>query len=304
MNNLAIKYRPNTLDELLIDDENRKLLQSYIDNQKIPPILLDGPPGIGKTTIAKILVQEIAPHDNIYVNASSENGIDMVRNKVENFISKACFDGGIKIVFMDEADGLSNSAQQSLKNPMEEYGEYVRFIFTTNNLSKIDDAIKSRCKKIHFNPDFSQYMKRCVTILNKEGIQYEKSELAKFFTEAKKAMPDMRTILTDILEPSIISGKLEVRPFVAEKVFIPELINVILSGSRPFDTRKFYLENSSKFNNDYYFLMVSMINNLTTYNMDVDKKCEWADMLGEFIWRHSTHPDPEINFFTLILNLK
>ena len=130
-NNLWVeKYRPKTIDEMVLSGENRAYFNTLKD--EVPNLLFVGTPGIGKTTIAKIIVQDILKCQYLYINASDENGIDTIRSKVCGFSQTKSLDGSIKIVILDEADGITIDGQRALRNTMEEYSSFTRFILTAN----------------------------------------------------------------------------------------------------------------------------------------------------------------------------
>src|SRR6476469_5737122 len=144
------KYRPKTLDELVLDSDNRTYFNSLKGKQEIPNLLFLGPPGIGKTTLSKIIVKEILNCQYLYINASDESGIDTIRNKVKSFAQTRSMDGKVKICLLDECDHLSSvnsglgntNAQAALRNLMEEYSGTTRFILTGNYRHKIIPALQ------------------------------------------------------------------------------------------------------------------------------------------------------------------
>ena len=151
------KYRPKNLDELVIDSDVKKRIKSFEEDGEIPHLLLVGTAGIGKTSLAKILVNDVLDCEYLNINASDEGGIDMVRNEVKSFASSATFDGKPKVIILGEADGLTSAAQNSLKEIIEDYAESTRFIFTANDISKISFDliinIRSNCRISFFrNP--------------------------------------------------------------------------------------------------------------------------------------------------------
>jgi DNA polymerase III delta prime subunit len=143
MNLWIEKYRPQTLDDMCLSDSIRAFFSSFTN--EIPHFLFTGNPGTGKTTISRIIVQDILKCDYLYINASDETGIDNIRVKVSGFVQTKSFDGGIKVVVLDEADGLSKEAQKCLRNLMEDYAKVARFILTANYRHKIIAPLQSRC---------------------------------------------------------------------------------------------------------------------------------------------------------------
>ncbi len=146
------KYRPRKLTEYVGNEHLVKKVGSYIKNDDIPHLLLYGKAGTGKTTLARIIVNDILGCNFLYINASDESGIDVIRHNITNFAQTKSFDGGIKVVILDEADGLTPQAQAALRNTMETYAKYCRFILTANYRHKIIPALQSRCQSLNLKP--------------------------------------------------------------------------------------------------------------------------------------------------------
>jgi replication factor C small subunit len=117
------KWRPKTLSDFIISDKNKTIIDSFKDKKEIPNLLFTGTPGLGKTSLAKILVNDILDCQYLYINASDENGIDTIRNKVTGFAQTKSLDGKIKVIILDETDGLSIDAQRALRNTIEEFAK-------------------------------------------------------------------------------------------------------------------------------------------------------------------------------------
>jgi DNA polymerase III delta prime subunit len=186
------KYRPKNINEYVFRDENQKQqIESWIKDQSIPHLLFSGGAGIGKTTLAKVLMNEldVNPYDVLEINASRTNSVDDVRDKIVNFSRMIPF-GSFKIVLLDEADYLSVNAQAALRGVMEEYHHTVRFILTCNYPNKIIPALHSRCQGFHIETvDKDEFTARVATILISENIDLDLDTLD---TYVKATYPDLR----------------------------------------------------------------------------------------------------------------
>lgn len=172
---LVEKYRPKDIKDVIGLDGKFNI---KID-QNLPHLLLCGIQGSGKTTLAKIIIKELGA-EALILNSSKDRGIDMVRNQVNSFAACQSMNGGIRIVFLDEADGITNEGQTSLRNAMETYAANCRFILTCNYPNKIIDPIKSRCVVVEFNGIKSEdVVARLEYICKEEGIPYERDALVK-----------------------------------------------------------------------------------------------------------------------------
>ena len=192
------KYRPKKLDDFVISEENKSIITSFIQKNEIPNLLFTGTPGIGKTSLAKILVNDILKCQYLYINASDENGIDTIRTKVTNFAQTKSIDGKIKVIILDETDGLSLDGQRALRNTMEEYSKITRFILTANYKHKIITALQSRCQSIDLVPPLTLVAKRCLFILKAEKIDIVESDKIKVAQLVKSFYPDLRKCINEL----------------------------------------------------------------------------------------------------------
>jgi DNA polymerase III delta prime subunit len=185
------KYRSKILDEYVGNEQLKQIVAQYIEKNDLQNLLLYGTPGTGKTTLAKLIVNNFNC-DYLYINASDERGIDTIRDKVQGFASSASFKP-IKIIILDEADFLTIQAQASLRNIIETYSRTTRFILTCNYLERIIDPLQSRCQVLKITPPSKKEVAKHISvILDKEDIHYTLEDLVLI---VNKHYPDVRKIL-------------------------------------------------------------------------------------------------------------
>jgi DNA polymerase III delta prime subunit len=206
------KYRPKTVSECILPDSIKNTFQEYVNKKEIPNLLLTGQAGSGKTSLAKALCNEVGC-DYLFLNGSSENGIDTFRTKITNYASSVSLSGGKKVIIIDEADFLTPQVFAALRAGIESFSKNCTFILTGNFKNKFPEAIQSRCSSIDFSIGkddkknlITQFFKRVCNILDKEDIEYDKPSVAEFIT---KYFPDNRKILNELQRYSV-SGKIDV----------------------------------------------------------------------------------------------
>ena len=212
------KYRPATIEECILPENLKSVFAKMVSEKSFPNMLLCGTAGLGKTTVAKALCQELGL-EYLLINASEDNGIDVLRNRIRRFASESSLVGGVKVVILDEADHLNpTSTQPALRGFIEEFHKNCRFIMTCNFKNKVIDPLHSRCTPIEFNSSkkviaqlCAQFLRRACSILDKEGIKYEKKIVAELIMQFA---PDWRRVLNELqrytvggeLSPAVLSA--------------------------------------------------------------------------------------------------
>jgi DNA polymerase III delta prime subunit len=201
------KYRPKTVDGYVFRDEHQKAqIQRWIKEGTIPHLLFSGNAGIGKTTLARILLNELQVNDLdvLEINASRTNSVEDVRDKIVNFVQMIPF-GDFKVVLLDEADYLSPNAQAALRGVMEEYHTTARFILTCNYPNRVIPALHSRCQGFHIErTDITEFTARVATILVDETVDFDLDTLDTF---VKATYPDLRKCI-NMVQMNSVDGKL------------------------------------------------------------------------------------------------
>ncbi len=206
------EYRPKTIDDCILPQSLKTLFTSFIQKGELSNILLSGPPGIGKTTVAKALCDQLNC-DWVMINGSEESGIDVLRSKIKNFASTVSLSGGKKVVILDEADYLNpQSTQPALRGFIEEFHNNCRFILTCNFKNRLIDPVHSRFSTIEFriaNKDkpklASKLFERAVYILKEQNVDFDEPVLAELI---KKHFPDFRKLINELQRYSV-SGKID-----------------------------------------------------------------------------------------------
>lgn len=206
------KYRPQTIDDCILPEGLKTTFKQFIASGELPTFLFCGGAGVGKTTVAKALCNEVDA-EFMFINGSEESGIDVLRTKIKNFASSISLEGRPKVVILDEADYLNaNSTQPALRAFIEEFSNNCRFIFTCNYKHRIIEPLHSRCAVIDFkieNKDkpkiASQIFKRVCTILKGENVEYDDKVVAEL---VNKHFPDFRRIINELQRYSV-SGKID-----------------------------------------------------------------------------------------------
>jgi len=296
------KYRPSKITDIILNDGNREFFNNL--DEKTPHIFLWGAPGAGKTTLAKIIVNDILKCQYLYINASDENGVDTIRNKVISFSQTKSLDGNIKVIILDESDGLTNESQRVLRNVMEEYSENVRFILTANYANKIIEPIQSRCLVFNIKPNLEESYNRCLYILQNENIKIDDDTktLLKPFIEKRNL--DLRRCINDLQRYSV-DGKLNLNSsFSNSNIHAQHIIKSLLLKDSCWNIRKYVLSNEINFDYNYGNLMKEMFEILFSSKIQDNMKKMILLELGEHMYRDVSVLDHEINFFCCILAIE
>lgn len=294
------KYRPQTLDDIILSERNKEIVRGF--SEEIPNLLFVGTPGTGKTTLARIIVNDILKCNFLYINASDESGIDTIRHKVTNFSQTKSFDGKVKVVILDECDGLTSQAQAALRNTMESFAKYTRFILTANYKHKIIPALQSRCQFLDIKPTLEDGVKRIYGILKQEGIEIDDAQKKKFVELVKVNFPDLRKAINEI-QKNCIGGALAITTVNVDNALLQAIHDSIIHKD-VLSLRKHLIENENSFYGDYDTLMRDYLNYLYSQPVQDLKKKEMIAIIADHLYKSAFVLDKEINCFACWINLE
>lgn len=295
------KYRPKTADDYVwIDREQKNMVETWIKDKYIPHLLLGGNAGAGKTTLAKVLVNELGidPAEFLHINASRDNGVDVLRNKITNFCSTMPM-GPFKIVLLDEADYISPPAQGILRGVIEQYSDSVRFILTCNYPNKIIPALHSRLQTISFKRlDETEFTARLATILVTEGVDVD-GETLKLYV--KTTYPDLRKAINTVQMRSV-TGKLEAPQTEDTEGDYKLLMIDLFRQGRIREARNMIIKQISL--DEYEDVFRFMYRNLDFWGKDEDAQDSALLLIRKGLVNHSMAADPEINLSATFVELE
>ena len=289
------RYRPQDLSTYVGNEHLKSKVERFLDDGNIPHLLLYGRAGGGKTTLAKIIVNN-TECDYLYINASDERNIDLVRDKLKTFASSVGFKP-MKVVILDEADYLNvNSAQPALRNLMETFSAHCRFILTCNYVEKIIDPIQSRCQTYKIVPPSKKEVAvHAKTILEKENISFDLDDLALVVTAG---YPDLRKVINELQRMSI-NGKLSVdKDGMIHNEFKLQFLDAIRNGESLGTIRKMVADSNFTEYTELYRLLYDEVE-----SFGVDKMPEIIADISKGSYQDVLVVDKEINFIATVSNI-
>ena len=289
------RYRPQDLSTYVGNEHLKTKVERFLDDGNIPHLLLYGRAGGGKTTLAKIIVNN-TECDYLYINASDERNIDLVRDKLKTFASSVGFKP-MKVVILDEADYLNvNSAQPALRNLMETFSAHCRFILTCNYVEKIIDPIQSRCQTYKIVPPSKKEVAvHAKTILEKENISFDLDDLALVVTAG---YPDLRKVINELQRMSI-NGKLTVdKDGMIHNEFKLQFLDAIRNGESIGTIRKMVADSNFTEYTELYRLLYDEVE-----SFGVEKMPEIIADISKGSYQDVLVVDKEINFIATVSNI-
>ncbi len=296
------KYRPTTINDCILPDDLKKTFGIFVQDKDIPNMILSGGPGVGKTTVAKAMLDEIGA-TYMMINGSEESGIDVLRTKIKNFASTVSLEGGRKYLIIDEADYLNpQSTQPALRGFMEEFHKNCGFIFTCNYKNRLIPALQSRCSVVDFiipnsqKPKLaSKFFARVGDILNSENVEFEPKAVAELMN---KFFPDWRRVLNELQRYSV-SGKIDAGVLVnISESNINELIQSL--KDREFtNVRKWIVHN---LDNDPVRIFRRVYDSLYD-NLDGSTIPHVVVILAEYQYKAAFVSDQEINLLACMTEI-
>jgi len=296
------EYRPKTVEQCVLPKELKSTFSEFVKQGSVPNLILSGGAGVGKTTVAKAMLNQIGS-THMMINGSDESGIDVLRTKIKNFASTVSLEGGRKYLIIDEADYLNpQSTQPALRGIVEEFAENCGFILTCNYKNRLIEPLRSRCPPIDFTIPktekqelAAQFFERTITILDENQITYDKRVVAEVI---HNYFPDWRRVLNELQRYSV-SGTIDAGILVnIGDANIKELM-VCMKNKEFTNVRKWVVDN---IDNDPTYLIRSIYDNLYEY-VDGSTIPHCVVVLGEYQYKAAFVADQEINMIACLTEI-
>jgi replication factor C small subunit len=297
------EFRPTKPEDVIGAEHLTSKMNEYLKDKSFPNLLFSGDAGTGKTTIAKILAYTVSGKENtLYINASDRNNIDTIRTDVVNFCATLGFEKTIKTIILDECDGLLPQSQKALRSVMEEYTSSTRFIMTCNYINKIIDPIKSRCTKYEFfGAKKEDIAKRCFILLKKKGVKIGADNKDKVITDIKTLVemcyPDIRLTINNLQK--FTKGDVFTLDTSIAKDEVKKKLMTYLKEKKIRQIREEILSTTP----DYPVLYDTIFENSKELTIDVDKLGAIYICLADYMYKHQTHLNQELNFVACLIEI-
>jgi DNA polymerase III delta prime subunit len=296
------RYRPRVIEDAILPQRTKDTFKKYVSDGNVPNLLLTGGPGVGKTTVAKAMLEELGC-DYIVKNGSLNVGIDTLRYEISSFASAVSFSGGRKYVIFDEADYLNaTNVQPALRNFIEEYSKNCGFIFTCNYKNRLIEPLRSRLSEVDFSIEnndkpklAAQFFKRIVAILKQEEVDFDQKVVAKVI---ERHFPDFRRVLTE-LQSYAASGKIDEGIFVNLKQESIDHLFVLLKAKNFTEMRKWVAGHSDQDTNE----MFRAIYDAATDRVEMKSMPGFVVTLADYMYKANFVADPEINLVAFLTEI-
>jgi DNA polymerase III delta prime subunit len=296
------RYRPQLIDDTILPEKTKEMFKKFVTDGNVPNLLLSGGPGVGKTTIAKAMLEEMGCDYKI-MNGSLNVNIDAIRYDISTYASAVSLQGGRKYVIFDEADYLNAAnVQPALRNFIEEYSSNCGFIFTCNFKNRIIQPLRSRLSEVDFSIETSdrpklamQFMKRVEAILEQESVAYDKAVVAKVI---QKHFPDFRRVLTELQSYSA-SGKIDEGIFVNLKQESIDQLFSLLKEKNFTEMRKWVAKNSDQDMNEMFRRIYDVAND----KVELRSQPGFIVTLADYMYKSNFVADLEINMVACLTEI-